>query len=194
MLKFLTETNSPFMVNPYPYFGYNPKNPNYSLFKPNSGVRDPKTGITYTNMFDALLDAVYTAAKSVGYGGVNIVIGETGWASACEWEVCSIQNARDFNANLIKHVNSGKGTPLMPNRKFETYIFALFNENLKPGPLGERNWGLFQPDFSPVYDVGILRNGQVIFFFFVYFLFTYQIEYFRLASFSHTNLCDNLSS
>ncbi|PON32681.1 Glycoside hydrolase, partial [Trema orientale] len=160
MLKFLTETNAPLMVNPYPYFGYNPKNPNYALFKPNRGIHDPATGITYTNMFDQLLDAVHIAAKSVGYGGVDLVVGETGWASACEWEVCSIQNAMDYNSNLIKHVNSGKGTPLMPNRKFETYLFALFNENLKPGPLGERNWGLFQPDFTPVYDVGILRNGQ----------------------------------
>uniref|UniRef100_A0A803P1U8 glucan endo-1,3-beta-D-glucosidase n=1 Tax=Cannabis sativa TaxID=3483 RepID=A0A803P1U8_CANSA len=160
MLKFLQETNSPLMVNPYPYFGYNPKMPNYSLFKPNRGIRDPKTGITYTNMFDAQMDAVHTAAKAIGFGNVELVIGETGWSSACEWEVCSIEHARDYNANLIKHINSGKGTPLMPNRKFETYLFALFNENLKPGPLGERNWGLFQPDFTPVYDVGILRNGQ----------------------------------
>jgi hypothetical protein len=50
---------------------------------------------------------------------------------------------------------------LMPNRRFETYLFSLFNENLKPGPTAERNWGLFRPDFSPIYDAGILRNGQV---------------------------------
>lgn len=159
MLKFLRETNAPFMVNPYPYFGYSPQMANYALFKPNRGVRDSNTGITYTNMFDAMLDAVHSAAKSVGYGDVDIVIGETGWASACEYPACSVQNARDFNANLIRHVNSGKGTPLMPNRRFETYLFSLFNENLKPGPTAERNWGLFQPDFTPVYDVGILRNG-----------------------------------
>lgn len=87
------------------------------------------------------------------------MIGETGWASACEYPACSVQNARDYTSNLIRHVNSGKGTPLMPNRRFETYLFSLFNENLKPGPTAERNWGLFQPDFTPVYDAGILRNG-----------------------------------
>ncbi|KAJ0051312.1 hypothetical protein Pint_01452 [Pistacia integerrima] len=34
--------------------------------------------------------------------------------------------------------------PLMPNRIFEIYIFALFNENLKPTIL-EQNFGLFKP-------------------------------------------------
>lgn len=48
----------------------------------------------------------------------------------------------------------------MPNRRFETYIFGLFNENQKPGPNAERSWGLFQPNFSPVYDCGIMRGGQ----------------------------------
>ncbi|KAG5566911.1 hypothetical protein RHGRI_002459 [Rhododendron griersonianum] len=32
----------------------------------------------------------------------------------------------------------------MPNRTFETYVFSLFNEDLKPSNL-ERNFGLFRP-------------------------------------------------
>ncbi|MED6146109.1 hypothetical protein PIB30_031593 [Stylosanthes scabra] len=161
MLKFLKETQTPFMVNPYPYFGYSPENLNFDIFRPNKGLYDRNTKFTYTNQFDALLDAVHSAMKALGYADVDIAVGETGWPSVCDgWDACSIANAQQYNGELIRHVEAGKGTPLMPNRRFETYIFALFNENQKPGPIAERNWGLFQPDFTPVYESGILRNGQ----------------------------------
>ncbi|XP_004308857.1 PREDICTED: glucan endo-1,3-beta-glucosidase-like [Fragaria vesca subsp. vesca] len=158
MLRFLRESNSPLMVNPYPYFGWSPENENYALFR--QSRIDPITKLTYTSMFDGLLDAVYSAAKALGFPDVNILVGETGWPSACEFPVCSMQHAADYNGNLVKHVESGKGTPLMPNRKFETYIFSMFNENQKPGPLAEKNWGLFYPNLAPVYNVGIMRNQQ----------------------------------
>lgn len=163
MLAFLRETKSPFMVNPYPYFGYSPRLQNYAIFKRNRGRFDRYTKINYTNMFDAQLDAVYSAMKKLGYGDVNIVVGETGWPSVGEpgQQGVSMNIAATFNRNLVGHVNSGKGTPLMPGRKFETYIFALFNENVKPGPTAERNFGLFQPDFTPVYNAGIMKGQQV---------------------------------
>ncbi|CAL1374520.1 unnamed protein product [Linum trigynum] len=162
MLKFLRQTKSPLMVNPYPYFSYAPSIADYALFRPNRGVHDSHTNITYYNMFDAMMDAVYSAIKAMGYADVDIVVAETGWPSAGDpnQPACTVDNAISFNGNLLKAVTSGKGTPLMPNRKFETYIFSLFNENLKPGQSNERNWGLFRPDFSAVYDIGILKNKQ----------------------------------
>jgi hypothetical protein len=39
--------------------------------------------------------------------------------------------------------------------RLEVYLFALFNEDLKPGPTSERNYGLFRPDESMTYNVGI---------------------------------------
>ncbi|VYS59547.1 unnamed protein product [Arabidopsis thaliana] len=155
ILDFHNRTKSPFMVNPYPYFGFGPETLNYALFNTNDVVYvDPVTKLNYTNMFDAQLDAVYSAMKRFGYGDVDIVVAETGWPSAGEPNQTGVglDYAAAYNGNLIKHVNSGKGTPLMPNRVFETYVFSLFNENLKSS-VSEQNFGLFKPDFTPVYDV-----------------------------------------
>jgi hypothetical protein len=46
---------------------------------------------------------------------------------------------------------------MRPNTDLNIYVFALFNENMKPGPTSERNYGLFKPDGSPAYLLGI--NG-----------------------------------
>ncbi|KAJ4950323.1 hypothetical protein NE237_027155 [Protea cynaroides] len=46
MLQFLKDTNSPFMINPYPYFGYSTNTLNYALFKPNQGIYDKFTQAT----------------------------------------------------------------------------------------------------------------------------------------------------
>ncbi|KAF7822295.1 glucan endo-1,3-beta-glucosidase [Senna tora] len=163
MLKFLRETKAPFMVNPYPYFDLDPARLDFALFRPNLGLYDRATRLTYTNQFDALIDTVHFAMKALGFADVDIAIGETGWPTNCDNPVlCSVANAVSYNGGLVKHVESGKGTPMLPNRRFETYIFALFNENQKPGPTAERNWGLFQPDLTPIYDSGIFRNGQQV--------------------------------
>lgn len=161
MLKFLHETKSPFIVNPYPYFDVGPKNVNFCLFKRNRGRFDRWTKKMYYNMFESQLDAVYSSMKALGFPDVDIVVGETGWPTVGEpfqtW--VNPADAQTYNSRLVMAASSGKGTPLMPGRKFETYIFALFIENQKPGPVAERNFGLFRPDFTPVYDIGVMRNG-----------------------------------
>ena len=48
-----------------------------------------------------------------------------------------------------------QGTPLRPGTAIDTYIFALFNENLKPGPGTERHWGLLYPNGTHVYDIDL---------------------------------------
>lgn len=160
LLSFLRSTGSPFMVNPYPYFGFTDRTLSYALFQPNSGVYDNATGITYYNMFVAQLDAVYSAMKKLGFGDVEIAVAETGWPAQGDpgQNAISVDNARSYNGNLIKWLLSSSGTPLMPNRTFDTYIFSLFNEDLKPGPTAERHFGLFNPDFTAVYDVGVMTT------------------------------------
>ncbi|CAI0433020.1 unnamed protein product, partial [Linum tenue] len=63
MLGFLISRNSPFMINPYPFFGCSEETLDYALFRPNSGVLDPNTKLRYTNMLDAQLDAVFSTMK-----------------------------------------------------------------------------------------------------------------------------------
>ncbi|KAI3876770.1 hypothetical protein MKX03_037437 [Papaver bracteatum] len=162
ILEFHNRTKSPFMVCPYPYFGFNDVTLNYAIFKSNPGAVDKNTGKRYMNMFEQLLDATHSAMKRVGFGDVEIVVAETGWPSVGgqNQPAVNVENALSYNGGVVKFVNSGKGTPLMPNKKFETYIFSLFNENQKPMGVAEQNFGLFKADFTPVYDVGILKTGD----------------------------------
>ncbi|ERN07854.1 hypothetical protein AMTRI_Chr08g162530 [Amborella trichopoda] len=160
ILAFHRETRSPLFINPYPYFGFKPDTLDYALFKPNPGKFDPVTGKNYTNMFDAQMDAIYSAAKKLGFDDVDMVVAETGWPSIGDPNepAVNMANAVSYNGNLIRHVSSWVGTPMMPRKKFETYIFSLFNENLKPGSTAERNFGLFKADLTPVYDVGVMKG------------------------------------
>lgn len=124
---------SPFMVCPYLCFGFSNMTLNYALFKPNDGILDKSTRVNYTNMFDVQLDAIYSAMKRLGSGDVDILVAQTGCPSAGDPSQpgVGLDNAASYNENLVRHVIAGRGTPLMPNRTFETYIFSLFNENLK---------------------------------------------------------------
>ncbi|KAG8390431.1 hypothetical protein BUALT_Bualt01G0082600 [Buddleja alternifolia] len=162
LLGFLKATDSPFMINSYPFFGCSEDTLDYALFRPNVGVFDENTKLTYGNMLDGQLDAVFSAIKHLGFTDIDVVIAETGWPSKGEPGQVGVdaKTAAEYNRKLMQHVTSGIGTPLMPNRTFETYIFALFNEDLKPGPTSERNFGLFDPDLTPVYNIGILKMGK----------------------------------
>ena len=75
------------------------------------------------------MDAIYTAMKRLEYGdGVEIAVGEVGWPTKEEpgkVEV-GLEEARDFIAGVIRVCSGGKGTPMTPGRRFETYVFSLF--------------------------------------------------------------------
>ncbi|KAG2289955.1 hypothetical protein Bca52824_049559 [Brassica carinata] len=86
---------------------------------------DSNTQQTYNNMFDEVMDATYSAMNALGYGDVDIAVGETGWPSACDAAWCTPQNAANYNLNIIK-LAQNIGTPLMPNRHIDIYLFALF--------------------------------------------------------------------
>eukprot|EP01018_Ginkgo_biloba_P005183 Gb_34221 [translate_table: standard] len=155
ILNFLAENGSPFMANVYPYFSYNGNRSqislHYALFKSSVPVANDG-GRMYKSLFDALVHSLIAAMEKLGQPNIPIVITESGWPSAGN-DVATVDNARIYNNNLIKHVLSNDGTPRRPGRSIETYIFALFNENKKDGDETERHFGLFYPNKNPVYPV-----------------------------------------
>ncbi|KAI0527190.1 hypothetical protein KFK09_002789 [Dendrobium nobile] len=165
ILDFLNKTGSPFMINPYPFFAYRsdprPETLAFCLFQSNPGRFDAGSKITYTNMFDAQVDAIHSALNSAGFPGIEIVVAETGWPYRGDANEVgtNVDNARAFNGNLIAHLRSMVGTPLMPGKSVETYIFALYDEDLKPGPTSERSFGLFRPDLTMTYDAGLMTKA-----------------------------------
>jgi len=164
MLEFLRQTGSYLMVNVYPFFAYESNADviplDYALFRENPGVVDPGNGLRYYNLFDAQIDAVFSALSALKYDDVNIVVTETGWPSKGDSnEVgASVENAAAFNGNLVRKILTGGGTPLRPKADLTVYLFALFNENQKPGPTSERNFGLFNPDETRVYNVPLTQD------------------------------------
>ncbi|CAJ2658647.1 glucan endo-1,3-beta-glucosidase 14-like [Trifolium pratense] len=160
-LNFLQTTKAPFWINAYPYFAYKDDPDSipldYVLFNPNQGMVDPNTNLHYDNMLYAMADAVSFSIAKMGFKGIEVRVSETGWPSRGDPnEVgASPQNAAIYNRNLLKRQMANQGTPLNPRMRLEVYLFALFNEDLKPGPTSERNYGLFRPDESMTYNVGI---------------------------------------
>ncbi|XP_068338610.1 glucan endo-1,3-beta-glucosidase 14-like [Pyrus communis] len=164
ILSFHSQVNSPFLINAYPYFAYKASpsevSLEYALFQPNSGMDDSVTNLHYDNMLDAQIDAVYSAIKAMGYSDIEVRISETGWPSKGDANEAGAtpENAGIYNANLLRKIEENQGTPAMPKVPVDIYVFALFNEDLKPGPTSERNYGLYYPDGTPVYDIGFQGN------------------------------------
>ncbi|KAH6765235.1 Glycosyl hydrolase superfamily protein [Perilla frutescens var. frutescens] len=161
LLQFLAATKAPFWINAYPYFAYQ-SDPDripleYVLFDPNPGVVDPYTKLHYDNMLYAQVDAVIFAMAKMGYGGIEVRVSETGWPSRGDPSETgsTLQNAAHYNGNLLRRQLRNEGTPLRPKMRLEVYLFALFNENMKPGPTSERNYGLLKPDGTMVYNLGL---------------------------------------
>ncbi|WCJ28873.1 Glucan endo-1 3-beta-glucosidase 3 [Euphorbia peplus] len=170
MLQFLKNTNSYFMLNAYPYFGYTTGNGifplDYALFRSLSSVKqivDPNTLSHYTSMFDAMVDAAYYAIDDYNMSGIPIVVTETGWpwlGGANEPDATN-ENAETFNNNLIRRVLNGSGPPSQPSIPVNTYIYELFNEDKRPGPVSEKNWGLFFTNGTAVYSLSLGSSGRI---------------------------------
>lgn len=171
MLKFLQSTGSYFMLNVYPYFDYMQSNGviplDYALFKPlpaNKEAVDANTLLHYTNVFDAMIDAAYFAMADLNITNVPVLVTESGWPSKGDSNEpdANTENANTYNSNLIRHVLKKTGTPKHPGIAISTYIYELYNEDKKEGPLSEKNWGLFDSLGKPVYILRLTDSGPIL--------------------------------
>ncbi|KAG6750268.1 hypothetical protein POTOM_047365 [Populus tomentosa] len=138
LLEFNSANGSPFAINPYPYFAYRSDTRHetlpFCLFQPKAGRIDGNSKIKYMNMFDAQVDAVYSALNSMGFKNVEIVVAETGWPFKGD--------DNDVGPSIeIAHLRSMVGTPLMPGKSVDAYLLALYDEDLEPRPRSERSFG-----------------------------------------------------
>ncbi|WOK97145.1 hypothetical protein Cni_G05853 [Canna indica] len=161
-LQFLKNTGSSFMLNAQPYYGYTKSQGifpiEYALFQPlnpNNQIVDPNTNFYYNNMFDAMVDAAYYSMQSLNFTSIPVVVTASGWPSlgGTNESDANIDNALVYNSNLVRHVLNGSGTPSQPTMEVSAYIYELFNEDLRPGPISEQNWGIFFPNGTTVYSL-----------------------------------------
>ncbi|KAL3716148.1 hypothetical protein ACJRO7_007851 [Eucalyptus globulus] len=147
MLQFLSETKSDLhffffffgresylYFDAYPYFHWakvpEKINLDYALFESKSiRYKDPGTGLVYTNLFDQMVDSMVFAMKKLGY-----------------------PNSRSSQPDRPWGLQPDQGGPM------QGFIFALFNENQKPGPTAERHFGLLYPNGSKVYQIDLRRK------------------------------------
>ncbi|EPS58986.1 hypothetical protein M569_15824, partial [Genlisea aurea] len=164
LLRFLNRTKSFFFVDVYPYFAWVSQplqiKLDYALLQPtNTTYTDPGSGLRYTNLLDQMLDAVVSAMAKLGFPDIRLFVAETGWPNAGNPDQlgANIYNAATYNRNAVKKfsANPPVGIPSRPGAVIPATIFALFNENKKPGPGTERHFGQLYPDGKFVYPIDL---------------------------------------
>ncbi|KAL3652240.1 hypothetical protein CASFOL_001921 [Castilleja foliolosa] len=133
LLQFLSETNSSFLINLYPYRVYkiNAQIPiGFVLFQehPFNFRDDVITGVRYWNLFDMMVDAVIAAIAVSGQENIPVIVTETGWPSDAEAHATG-NYAEMYLKGLIAHLRSGLGTPLRKEGVAEGYIYQMFDES-----------------------------------------------------------------
>ncbi|WJX58815.1 hypothetical protein P8452_44229 [Trifolium repens] len=153
LLQFLSDTNSSFLINLYPYNLYRlrPEIPlGIALFQehPFNFRDDFTTGVRYRNLFDIMVDAVVSSMAFAGYETIPVIVTETGWPSAGNELDANSGYAEIYLRGLVKHLKSGAGTPLLKDGVKAVYLYELFD---KDG--SGRNWGILYPNGSTKYRI-----------------------------------------
>ncbi|XP_048136575.1 probable glucan endo-1,3-beta-glucosidase BG4 [Rhodamnia argentea] len=155
ILKFLSNTSSPLLVNVYPYFVYasDPAKVRLEYALGTATVPLVQDGnLGYKTMLDAMVDAYYWAMEKEGVSSVDVVVSESGWPSGGGGLVTTPLFAQACNQHFVKKFMAMQSTPKRPDHYLEGFIFEMFNDDQK-SPGVDQHWGLFKPDGTPVYPV-----------------------------------------
>ncbi|CAI0474618.1 unnamed protein product, partial [Linum tenue] len=132
IVQFLAANGAPLLANVYPYFAYIGSSGqvalDYAIFGTGGRVVVHDGVLGYQNLFHAMVDSVYAALEKAGA------------------------------PNLQTNGTVTSGTPKRPGQPVETYLFAMFDENQKPGAASEQHFGLFTPDKQPKYPLVKFTN------------------------------------
>ncbi|KAK9683400.1 hypothetical protein RND81_10G138000 [Saponaria officinalis] len=177
LLDFLEEANSFFLISLHPYHIYRDISHEiplgFALFQetPFNYRDDPTTGVRYRNLFDVMVDAVLAAMAVAGHENIPVIVTETGWPSSVG-PAAAIGEESDANPvfaemylrGLVKHLKSGKGTPLKKEGASEVYVFELFDREVNKSQgssstsslsssLGMAQWGILYPNLTSKYKI-----------------------------------------
>lgn len=109
--------------------------------------------------------AITLAASPLRHVQLEVVVGEVGWPSDGNGDnrgYATLDLAQRFNNDIVRHMSSGGGTPLRPNRVIQGYLFSLVDEDNKTTGAGpfERHWGIFRADLTPKYSLDLTGAGK----------------------------------
>nr|ABF70143.1 glycoside hydrolase family 17 protein [Musa balbisiana] len=149
LLQFLSETESPLMVNVNPFDTYvdNPLEValNYVLFGMNKALFHDD-GKAYSNLFDATVDALVAAMQKQGFPKIP---------------------AAAYAQGIIDMVGKGVGTPMRPHDTVEVFLSNLFDRNKKEGKEFEKHSGIFNVDHIscslPTYIINDIWTFEISF-------------------------------
>ncbi|CAI0474581.1 unnamed protein product, partial [Linum tenue] len=160
IVQFLAANGAPLLANVYPYFAYIGSSGqvalDYAIFGTGGRVVVHDGVLGYQNLFHAMVDSVYAALEKAGAPNLQVVVSETGWPSAGN-DGATPENAAAYYLGLTNGTVTS-GTPKRPGQPVETYLFAMFDENQKPGAASEQHFGLFTPDKQPKYPLVKFTN------------------------------------
>ncbi|MCL7038092.1 hypothetical protein MKW94_008334 [Papaver nudicaule] len=145
---FLETNQYPLCANIYPYFAYS-DNP-----------ADVRFDYAMFNTSDVVVQDGDLQYKNLCGPNVKIVVSETGWPSAGNGDIATVKNAEMYINNLMGTLFINEGSPKRPRHNLETYIFAMYNENLKPDET-ECNFGVYRPDLTEVYHVNFPDKPEI---------------------------------